>query len=264
MMYCNRLTTMLSRRSRTASAYLVLLVLLILAGQAPAGNLSDPEFRAEVASRFEDVSPDEITPSPVEGLWRIMSQGKVGYITANGRYLIEGELYDLKTNTNLSAQARRAYRLQRLAEIDPDNMIIYHASDRPADPAQVLTVFTDVGCPYCRHLHANIERLLDAGIEVHYLAFPLAGPGSRAFSKARQVWCADDRRRALTRAMQGKPLPSEPDCDPPVLEQYRLAAIGMSLTATPAIIAANGQVLASGMPIPNLIETVRQIDRAGG
>lgn len=226
-----------------------------------AGNLSNPAFRAEVASRFEDVSADEITPSPVEGLWRIMSRGKVGYITANGRYLIEGELYDLKTNTNLSEQARRAYRLKQLAEVDRGDMIIYRATKRPHDPAQVLTVFTDVDCPYCRHLHANIERLLDAGIEVHYLAFPLAGPGSAAFRKAKQVWCAADRRHALTRAMQGKPLESEADCGPPVLEQYRLAGISLSLTATPAIIAANGNVLPPGMPIPELIETVRRIDR---
>lgn len=241
----------------------VALVLLAAAGAVQAGDLSNPAFRAKVAARFENVSPDEITPSPVPGLWQIVSQGQVGYLTADGRYLIEGEIYDLKTNVNLSAQARRTYRLQRLAAVDPDRMIVYPATGRPDDPAQVLTVFTDIDCPYCRHLHAHIERLQDAGIEVRYLAFPLAGPGSEAFHKAKRVWCADNRRRALTRAMQGKPLHSRADCQPPVLAQYRLAGIGMSLNATPAIIAANGEVLPPGMPIPKLIDTVRRIDRAG-
>lgn len=234
-------------------------MMLLTPVSAWAGNLSDPAFRAKVASRFEDVSADEIKPTPVDGLWKIVSQGKVGYLTANGRYLIEGDLYDLKTGTNLSEQVRRDYRLRRIAEIDPGNMIIYPATGHPNDPAHVLTVFTDINCVYCRHLHSNIERLQDAGIEVRYLAFPLDGPDSKAFTKAQKVWCADNRQRALNRAMQGKRLHSKADCNPPVLEQYRLAGIGMNLNATPVMIAANGQILPPGMPIPQLIDKIKQI-----
>lgn len=252
--------------SRTQDTFLLFAIVaavlcLVCAGPAAAGNLSNPAFRAQIAAQFENVSPDEITPSPIDGLWQIVSQDQVGYVTANGRYLIEGEVYDLKRNVNISELTRRQARLKTLTTADPGNMIIYTASGHPDDPAQVLTVFTDVDCLYCRHLHANIKRLQDAGIEVRYMAFPLAGPESKSFHKAEQVWCADNRRRALTRAMQSKPIHSQADCNSPVLAQYRMAGVKMSLSATPAIIAANGQLLPGGLPIDTLIAKVLE---AGG
>lgn len=240
------------------------LALLLFAGAVQAGNLSNPDFRAKVAAQFEDVSPDEITPSSIEGLWQVISQGQIGYLTADGRYLIEGDVYDLEHSVNLTERARRKARLDTLKAADPDNMIIYKATDRPNDPKQTLVIFTDVDCLYCRHLHANIEQLQNAGIEVRYMAFPLTGPKSESFHKAEQVWCADNRKQALTRAMAGKPIHSKADCDAPVLAQYKLAGIEMSLNATPAIIAGNGQLLPGGMPIDELIDKVRQIDTTDG
>ncbi len=251
---------MKTQRIRTAAVAVV--TACTLTSAAWADDLSDPAFRAEVAERFPGVSAEAITSTPVDGLYQISQDGTVGYITADGRYLLDGDLIDLEKNVNLTALEYQRYRAERIAEVDEQDMIIFHATERPDDPAQVVTIFTDVDCPYCRRLHADIDEIQDAGIEVRYLAFPLAGPGSKSFVKMQKAWCANDPQGALTRAKQGKRLESTADCDAPVMAEYRLAVQELRLRGTPSIIAANGELLSPGLPVPELIERLQAIDRA--
>ncbi len=250
------------RTQRIRTATIAVLTACTLTSAAWADDLSDPAFRAEVAERFPGVSVEAITPAPVDGLYQISQGGTVGYITADGRYLLDGDLIDLEKNVNLTSLEHQRYRAERLAEVDEQDMIIFHATDRPDDPAQAVTIFTDVDCPYCRRLHARIDEIQDAGIEVRYLAFPLAGPGSESFVKAQKAWCASDRQQALTRAKRGETLDSTADCNSPVMAEYELARQELRLRGTPSIIAANGEILSPGLPIPKLIERLRAIDRS--
>lgn len=229
-----------------------LLGLLLVCGPALAGNLSDPEFRAEVAKRFYGVGADEITPTGIEGLWQIAHGGVIAYITADGRYLLDGDLIDLKTDTNLTAREQRRWRLAQLAQVDEEDMIVY----APDAAAHSVTIFTDAECAYCRALHARIGDLLAAGIEVRYLSYPLAGPGSGAFTEAQKVWCAEDRKQALTRATRDQPVQASPSCENPVEEQYRLATETLALGYTPTIITESGRVLPPGLSIPALIQEI--------
>jgi thiol:disulfide interchange protein DsbC len=67
-----------------------------------------------------------------------------------------------------------------------------------------VLVFTDVDCPYCRKFHEEMGELEARGIAVRYLAFPRSGAGTKAWRTMAAVWCAGDRREALTRAARGK------------------------------------------------------------
>lgn len=230
---------------------------LLVCGPALAGDLADPGFRAEVAKRFYGVNADEITPTGIEGIWQISHGGVIAYITADGRYLLDGDIIDLKTDTNLTARDQRQWRLTQLAQVDEDDMIVY----TPDEVAHSVTVFTDVECAYCRALHARLGDLLAAGIEVRYLFYPLAGPDSEAFAQAQKVWCAEDRKQALTEAFRDKPLRASDNCESPVEGQYRLATETLALGYTPTIITESGRVLPPGLPIPALI---REITGDGG
>ncbi|MDN5862733.1 MAG: DsbC family protein [Salinisphaera sp.] len=231
---------------------------LCLSTQALAADLSDPEYRAKVAKQFPGVSAGDITPTPVRGLWQILQGGAVGYITADGRYLLDGDLIDLKADANLSSQTRRNWRVAHLARVEPANMIIYS----PSDPKYTITVFTDVECRYCRALHAHLDQFLSAGIRVRYLAYPLAGPHSSAFARAEHVWCAADRKQALTKAFaryaEGKDPVGAADCDNPVNKQFRLAAKTLGLLGTPAVITADGRMLPGGLPAQALIRKITE------
>ena len=97
-------------------------------------------------------------------------------------------------------------------------------------------------CGFCRSLHSDIERLLQSGIEVRYLAFPRGGEASESFDKMVSVWCSDDRQRAITQAKRGQNLPMR-DCESPVLAHYRLGVL-LGISGTPAIITSDGDLIA--------------------
>ncbi|MES1943821.1 thiol:disulfide interchange protein DsbC [Salinisphaera sp. PC39] len=220
---------------------LAALALTLFAAAGTAADLLDPAFRDEVAARIPGVSGEDIAPSPVPGIYRVRRGESIGYLTADGRYLFDGDLIELGSGENLSDTARREWRREILAGVPESSMLVYE----PADGAShTLTVFTDVDCRYCRRLHADIDTLLAAGIRVRYLFYPLAGPESSSFEQARAVWCADEPRRALGRAMAGETLASAgAACDDPVMDHLRLAAETLGLDGTPGLIAGDGRLL---------------------
>lgn len=236
---------------RAATAAIALASLAVL-GSAGAGDLSDPEYRAEVAEQFPGVSAEDITPSAADGVWKIAHAGVVGYISADGRYLFDGDMIDLETDVNLSARERRSWRMARIERISEDDMLIF----APRTPEHTITVFTDVECTYCRRLHSQIDKILDAGIRVRYLFYPLEGPGSEAFRKARAVWCSEDRKAALLAAQNDEPIPGEAGCGSPVARHYRLAVEALNLRGTPTILTDSGRILPPGMPVPELIDEI--------
>ena len=61
-------------------------------------------------------------------------------------------------------------------------MIIYKSQRG----SHVITVFTDITCPYCLKLHNENKALNDKGITVRYLAFPAQRPDSAVGRKCSQ------------------------------------------------------------------------------
>jgi thiol:disulfide interchange protein DsbC len=112
---------------------------------------------------------------------------------------------------------------------------------KPETTKASITVFTDVDCTYCRALHRDMEKLMELGIEVRYVAYPRGGEMAGSYGKMVSVWCSSDRQKSLTQAKNGQNLP-EFDCDNPVLTHYALGnEIGIS--GTPALVLSSGQVI---------------------
>lgn len=231
---------------------LAVVALTALAFSAVAADLSDPAFRAQFVKKHPAIKAENIKPTPVDGLYQVSQEGVVGYVTADGRYLMDGDLIDLDNNSNLSAKARQRWRVKQLAAVDESDMLIY----APKNPKHILTVFTDVDCRYCRILHAHLQEFLDVGIEVRYLFFPLNGPGSKAYKKAEAVWCAADRKAALPRAMQDKPIGAKSDCKNPVATGFKLAWDTLKLRGTPTLITQDGRLLEFTLPIAKVINRI--------
>ena len=72
-------------------------------------------------------------------------------MSADGRYLINGDLFEVDSRKNLTETTREAARSKALAALDERDMIIFAA---PATK-HTITVFTDVECGYCRKLHSD-------------------------------------------------------------------------------------------------------------
>jgi len=92
----------------------------------------------------------------------------------------------------------------------------------------------------------RIDQYNRQGIAVQYLAFPRMGLASEDFRKMVSVWCATDRKKALTDAKNDKP-PAPKNCTNPVTMEYDLGR-RVGLTGTPLILAADGTELGGYLP----------------
>lgn len=202
----------------------------------------DAAIRERVSAELAGIEADDLTPSPIPGIYEISKGASIGYISADGRFLIEGDLLDLKTETNLSDIRRNGWRQQQIADIPEDKMIIF----APEKYTHTVTVFTDVDCGYCRKLHNEIDTYLKEGIRVRYVFYPLRGEKAASYKKAENVWCSKDRQAAMTQAKQGKTVKAEA-CETPIAMHLQ-AGIEIGIRGTPGIIAETGELLPGYMP----------------
>ncbi len=219
----------------------------------PAPASADP--RAVIASKLPGTRPDEVRPSPVPGLYELMHGTDAAYVTADGKYAIAGDLYELGSNTDITEGERRQTRLKLLGAIPESDMVIFG----PKDARHTVTVFTDVDCASCRKLHSQIAEYNRLGIRVRYLSYPRTGPNSESWTRAEQVWCATNRNDALTRAKRGESLTGKPCDHSPVAREYALGR-EFNLQGTPAIVLANGDMLPGYLSPSELAQELKSVD----
>ena len=94
---------------------------------------------------------------------------------------------------------------------------------------------------------------------MRYLAFPRAGIGSSSYQKIVNVWCAKDRKSAMTRAKSGERVVSKA-CNHPVDIHYNLGR-EMGVNGTPALFLDDGTHLAGYMPPDRLINALEERKR---
>ncbi|MGH8234928.1 MAG: DsbC family protein [Rhodanobacteraceae bacterium] len=211
------------------------------AAPAPAATAIAPAVRQNIAATVATMAPharvQTIVPMPIAGLYQVVVQGQVLYMTGDGRYVIQGDAFDVATRTPLNSLTLNRLRRDAIAKLSPSQMIRF----APTNSKYTVTVFTDIDCPYCRAFHANIAEINNLGIAVDYLFWPRTGLGTPSAQKAVDVWCAGDRQVALTQAFAGR-TPRSETCQSPVAHDFNLG-VNLGVDGTPTIIADNGVVL---------------------
>lgn len=197
---------------------------------------------------------DRIAPAPLPGFQEVVTEGHTVYISNDGKYLLEGSLFDVGSRTDLSQMGISVVRREALAKIPVSDRIVF----APIGPAKyTVSVFTDIECGYCRKLHSQIGEYNKLGIAVQYLAFPRAGLGSPDSVAMESVWCSDDRRKALTDAKNGIPVAPKA-CKNPVADEYRLGQ-RLGLTGTPMIVNSDGVMLPGYLPPDKMLEALDKL-----
>jgi thiol:disulfide interchange protein DsbC len=123
-----------------------------------------------------------------------------------------------------------------------------------------ITVFTDVGCGYCRKLHSEVKQLTDLGIKVRYLAYPRAGPNTDDWRKMEAVWCSKDRNSAITEAKAGRDVKSA-NCSAPIAKQFKLGE-QMGVRGTPAIFTASGDYIGGYLTPGQMLKELDKVQAA--
>lgn len=213
---------------------------------AAAAKAGDANERARQALKAlnPQIAVDYVGAAPLPGFREVIAGGQLVYVSDDGRYLMQGAVLDMQAQQDLmqSSPALGKYRADLLKTVPASDRIVF----APPNAKYTVSVFTDIECGFCRKLHGEIAELNKLGIAVEYLAFPRMGLGSKDHKDMISVWCSADRKRALTDAKAGKPVPAK-DCKNPVTREYDLGQ-RMGVTGTPAIYAPDGTQLGGYLP----------------
>ena len=210
-----------------------------------------------IARLSSKVVVDSIQPARLPGFYEVIASGQMVYISTDGKYMMHGDVVDLSRRQNLSDEAWATFRKRALAQVPESQRVIF----APAQPKYTVTVFTDVNCGFCRALHEHIAALNKAGIAVEYLAWPREGVTTTAgnltptYKEMVSVWCAKDRKAALTAATKGR-APAAATCANPVQQQFDLG-VKLGVSGTPTIVGPDGRILGGYVTPDQLLQALQ-------
>ena len=191
----------------------------------------------------------EIRETPLKGIYEVVhDKSNVFYTDANGDFLLQGSLIDIKQRKDLTDERLKQVRQETLAEVPADRFIEF---GNPEAEHEVV-VFTDVNCGYCRKLHNQRTQYAKHDIKIRYLLTPVLGSDST--DKSTSVWCADDRQTALTDAKMDKDIPNV-RCDANLDNNLKIMR-GFDVRGTPAILLEDGTLLRGYVEPEQLLEQI--------
>jgi thiol:disulfide interchange protein DsbC len=264
------------------------ILLAVVSMQAMAADDGEKIVREAFKKVSQSANITEVKRSEVPGFYQVLVDANVYFISADGKYLIRGNVFDIDTRQDVGDKQLSAMRRTALAKIPKDKELVF----APPNPKYAVTVFTDVDCPYCRQFHKQIAEYNKLGIAVKYVLFPLP-MHKGADKKAETVWCSADRNTTYTSAMNGqwdaKPsdnkgdkvnvsVPGQPNaavaatdaakantpayapltCANPIAELDEIGK-AMGVDGTPAIFGPEGEHLGGYVPPDQLVQRLDQL-----
>ena len=223
------------------------------AATAPKAGTPEARVREALLTLNPQMQIDYVGPAPMPGFHEVIIGGQVVLVSNDGKYLVQGTVLDIAAKKELtqSSAALSRYRTDLLASVPAKDRIVF----APPNAKYTLSVFTDIECGYCRKLHSEIAEYNKRGIAIEYMAFPRMGLGSKDHKDMISVWCADDRKRALTEAKEGRPVPQRQCRSTPVDMEYNVGQ-RLGISGTPAIFAADGTQLGGYLPPDKMREAL--------
>ena len=234
---------------------LITSLLLVGSFQLQAEEIPFEKIKISLQQIDEDLTPTQISQSPIPGLYQVIIGAEVLYVTADAEYIVQGEIFAIKDKQNiqnLTENSEESARSSVLSSIPPTEYIEF----APAKTEKTIYVFTDITCGYCRKLHQDVPELNDNGIAVRYLAYPRGGTETTGAFELSAVWCSDDRNQAMTDAKLGETIEIA-ECDNPVSKHYQLGN-SFGVTGTPAIFLENGFRVPGYLPPARLLPMIEK------
>ena len=200
---------------------------------------------------------DSIARSPVEGLWEVRVGAIVFYTDVSGRYTLQGELRDLKTQRNLTKD--------RVEESSAINFAALPLGDalttRRGDGTRALAVFADTQCGYCKALEKELAKL--DNVTIHVFPVAMLGPDSRKMGN--RILCSKSPQKAWQRWMSKGVRPAATTaCDTSALTRNDAYAKRHLLRATPTLVFADGTRHEGMISARDLSEKLATIAHANG
>jgi thiol:disulfide interchange protein DsbC len=232
----------ISRAGLAAQSRLWLLAAVL--GSLASGALADEAaIRKALADRMPNLPKiDEITKTPVPGLYEVRMGSDLVYADETGNYIFDGNLVETKTRTDLTKA-----RIDKLTAIDFDTLPLKDAIVmKQGTGLRRLVVFADPNCGYCKRLERDLVSLKD--VTIYTFVLPILGPDSNV--KSRDIMCAKDSMKTWRAWMLDGATPPKAaeKCDSAALERNVELGRKYKVNGTPAIVFEDGSRAPGALP----------------
>ncbi len=193
----------------------------------------EADIRKALAERIPQMDKiDEVSQTPMKGLYEVRIGTDLFYTDAKGNYVIQGELIDTKVRRNLTED-----RINKLTAIDFSALPLKDAfTIVRGDGKRKVAVFEDPNCGYCKRFERDMQNV--DNVTVHLFLYPILSPDSA--EKSRNIWCSKDKAAAWQDYMIKDKTPAAASCDTSAVQRNLALGKKYKITGTPTLIFADG------------------------
>jgi len=193
-------------------------------------------IRKAITERLPQIRAiDEVSKTPIPGIYELRINGsEIYYTDAQGNYLIEGNVIDLRGKRNLTEE-----RVAKLTAIKFDDLPFKDAfTIVRGNGKRKLAVFEDPNCGYCKRFERDLQKV--DNVTIYMFLYPILGADSGEKSKA--IWCAKDPAKAWQDWMvRDQAIPALPaSCDTTAMARNVDLGRAHKITGTPTLVFIDG------------------------
>jgi len=190
-------------------------------------------IRKNLAERVPQLqSIDEVSKTPMPGLYEVRVGSDLFYTDAEGNFIIEGHLMDTRLRRNLTEE-----RLDKLLAIDFATLPLKDAFTVVRGTGKrKVAVFQDPNCPYCKRFERDLQKV--DNVTIYMFLYPILGPDSA--DKSRNLWCSKDRSKAWQDWMLRNQAAAAANCDTAALARNVDFGKKHKITGTPTLLFPDG------------------------
>ena len=219
----------------------------------------DALIRKNLSERLPNLPKiDEVSKTPIPGLYEVRIGQEIFYADEQGNHLIQGNLIDTKTRTDLTEA-----RLSKLGAIDFASLPLKDAVViKQGNGTRRMAVFGDPNCGYCKRFERDLAKLQD--VTIYTFLYPILGPDSSA--KSKDIWCAADSGKAWRAWMVDGVTPPKSmgtKCDTAALERNVEFGKKHRVQGTPAVVFEDGTRVPGAIPLESLEKNLASAARKG-
>lgn len=188
---------------------------------------------------------EQVNKAPIPGLYEVVTSDHIFYTDEGGNFLINGNIWDLRTMRNLTEARER-----KLFAVDFSKLPFDLAfKEVKGNGKRKLFIFTDPNCTYCKRLEKELQQV--DNVTIYRLMYPIFD-GSDIM--ARNIWCTKNKLFAWKNLMMNGVLPPRNTNEKCKYDLSRAMAWGKRLRVdgTPALVFVDGTINPGMMPASDL------------
>lgn len=193
----------------------------------------EAEVKKAVESKVGKI--EKLVKAPVAGLWEVTVDGQIFYADDKGSHLIFGNVLDIKTGKNLTAE--------RQFNSLPLDVAVKQVR---GSGKNVVVTFEDPNCGYCKKLAKDLLKVKD--VTIYTFLYPVLGDDS--YDKSKAIWCSADKAKAWNDWMVGGTAPgaAPAKCDTAGLDKSMQLGRKLRVNGTPALFFPSGERVGGYIP----------------